>query len=131
MGKTILEWYETFPEPYRSQAIANLKEQNPRGELDSVLYLTPSHALECGFRWKDSHEGRDHWYDFNYKLNNPPSLSLTKEQVIEFAECLKSVEYVFSHRTKDGSFYIDRWDVDNKILPISQIFDNWYQEVNK
>jgi len=61
--KTAREWFETFPEPYRSQAIANCKYPND-------LYESASDALDYDFDWEDSPEGFDYWFLFHRNLLN-------------------------------------------------------------
>lgn len=53
-AKTIKEWLEELPEPYRTQALKNTKK------LD---YVTGSleRALNCAFDWDSSKEGYNYW----------------------------------------------------------------------
>jgi hypothetical protein len=54
MTKTIKQWLETLPEPYRGQALANLK--NPE-QIDNSL----NGALKGAFVWETSAEGHAYW----------------------------------------------------------------------
>jgi hypothetical protein len=58
-AKTAREWFETFPEPYRSQAIANCLYPNDR-------YRCASDALGNDFNWDTTDEGYRYW-DMFYK----------------------------------------------------------------
>ncbi len=55
--KTAREWFETFPEPYRRQAIANCLDLNRK-------YDNASNALGLSFTWRETTEGNDYWMDF-------------------------------------------------------------------
>ena len=59
--KTAREWFEMFPEPYRTQALANLKD-------DPELYRNAHRALDHNFDWEASPEGEDYWYELYRKL---------------------------------------------------------------
>jgi hypothetical protein len=60
-GKTVRQWFETLPEPYRSNAIRN----SMRIILDSIE-PTISDAICCSFDWEKSIQGFDYW-DFVYQ----------------------------------------------------------------
>ena len=58
MEKTIKEWLETLPEPYRAEALENAGE--------STLFETqPSltAALYASSYWSDTPQGHDYWFD--------------------------------------------------------------------
>ncbi len=60
--KTAREWFETFPEPYKSQAIANLKWYKSR------KYGSAADALGLAFPWSETHEGHEgseYWAQFH------------------------------------------------------------------
>jgi len=59
--KTAREWFETFPEPYRSQALANCEDENE-------FYKKASNALYSNFDWEESPQDFDYWDDFYRKL---------------------------------------------------------------
>ena len=63
MEKTILEWLEELPEPYRSQAIKNYD-----GEFKDAATL--SDALAYAFSWYASPEKKDYWKDLHTKLKS-------------------------------------------------------------
>jgi len=67
MKKTIKEWLNELPEPYRSQAIENA-ENTESGCLDGVE-TSIFGALMGGFVWLESKEGSDYWYEFSKTLN--------------------------------------------------------------
>ena len=56
MKKTIKEWLETLPEPYRSEALSNSDSEQLIKEIESV-----SLAIRGAFIWKDSKEGQGYW----------------------------------------------------------------------
>lgn len=63
--KTIREWLEELPEPYRSEALKNADKD----KLDAMEDLL-SHAIAEAFDWEDSPQGFDYWnnqYLINYK----------------------------------------------------------------
>lgn len=61
--KTVTEWFNTLPEPYRSQAFANVVHQNREHELgDYVPRLID--AVTMMFRWEISNEGHNYWSNF-------------------------------------------------------------------
>ena len=63
--KTIKEWLEELPEPYRTQAINNTSEQNSL-KLKSSL----SDAIYSAFAWSKTPEGLQYWLDFKNTLND-------------------------------------------------------------
>jgi hypothetical protein len=58
MRKTIREWLEQLPEPYRSQAIWQTSEER----LLKVV-CAMAEAIQCMFIWMDSLQGDAQWYD--------------------------------------------------------------------
>ena len=61
--KTIREWFETLPEPYRTQAIENSLTGNLNAPAENMFI-----ALSCGFKYRRSPQGFDYWKDFQDKL---------------------------------------------------------------
>lgn len=59
--KTIREWFEELPEPYRSEAIDNCKR------CDNEEVSLPD-ALQAGFNWSTSKQGHSYWSKLNLKL---------------------------------------------------------------
>lgn len=57
--KTIKQWLEELPEPYRTQALENY-------ENNKVQSL--SFALINAFEWYDTPEGIEYWADLNKKI---------------------------------------------------------------
>ncbi len=58
--KTIKEWLEELPEPYRSESIENMEAEVDRytgDRMDSNL----KSALFCAFIWVDSPQGTGYW----------------------------------------------------------------------
>jgi len=68
--KTIREWLEDLPEPYRGQALANMDIQrpgDPGGERPCMR-----NAIETSFRWRDSIEGTVYWSHLRDKYKSAP-----------------------------------------------------------
>lgn len=61
--KTIREWFETFPEPYRTQAIENTRERSLNTKAPSAI-----EALSLGFVWSSSQQGLGYWLKFESTL---------------------------------------------------------------
>jgi len=57
--KTIREWLEDLPEPYRGQALANAKDA---GTIEESGYYSLSVALISAFDWEDSSAGDGYAY---------------------------------------------------------------------
>ena len=62
-GKTIRQWLEEIPEPYRTQAIENAHDC-------SLGYITETSrdGLFAAFTWQGSPQGHDYWIDFAESL---------------------------------------------------------------
>lgn len=59
--KTIKEWLEELEEPYRSQALKNLKEgRSP--VVSKVMVCSLSEALHGAFFYLNTKEGHQYWY---------------------------------------------------------------------
>jgi hypothetical protein len=61
--KTIKEWLEELPEPYRSQALENTGDSD--GEMEVKSLVT---ALECAFLWISSSQGYHYWSQLSKTL---------------------------------------------------------------
>lgn len=59
MVKTIRQWFEEFPEPYRKQALENTDKE----ELDENINDAKM-ALAGGFNWNSSPQGFSYWDKF-------------------------------------------------------------------
>jgi len=94
--KTIREWYEMLPEPYREQAIENATE---RGHIYFNAKSLPD-ALEGGFGWSKTEslgQGLDYWSKVSYcayignfdglhaKLNTIPLIHSTQHNTTIYA----------------------------------------------
>lgn len=77
--KTIREWLQQLPEPYQSQAIANVLESNLDSER-AMLFLTRdimlldwplnlSSIVKGAFDWKSSKEKSEYWAQVCMKLD--------------------------------------------------------------
>jgi hypothetical protein len=67
MKKTLRQWFDMFPEPYRKQAIENTIELEGKERLEE----TDKNAVEAingGFVWKQSPQGHDYWSEFAFKI---------------------------------------------------------------
>lgn len=56
--KTIKEWLETLPEPYRSQALENMNKNNSDEKMNSL-----SNTLGIAFVWGNTKQGSLYWND--------------------------------------------------------------------
>lgn len=66
--KTFREYFEKYPEPYRSQAIKNAGE-----DIDTESIFTDDH-LGAAFVWGTTPEGHDYWENF-YNTHNGKTYS--------------------------------------------------------
>ena len=58
MEKTIEQWFQELPEPYRTKALENCKQPNDNEVVNSMIA-----ALASGFLWQDTPEGESYWDD--------------------------------------------------------------------
>lgn len=58
--KTLLEWLESFPEPYKEKAIANCKKISSE-EMLITKCPSLSNALISAFSWSETQEGFEYW----------------------------------------------------------------------
>lgn len=65
--KTIRQWFEELPEPYRGEAMENCKALNGDGVLNSDESLM-SDSLRRAFTWDDTKQGGQYWLDLHDKL---------------------------------------------------------------
>jgi hypothetical protein len=56
--KTIKEWLEELPEPYRSEALENSEDWSWDNKQEVKSLAT---ALDCAFIWSLSPQGQDYW----------------------------------------------------------------------
>ena len=63
--KTIREHFESFPEPFRTQAIENTTEKVLKKKKQ-----TKKEALYLAFVWTFSRQGHDYWDDFKNTLED-------------------------------------------------------------
>jgi len=62
--KTIKEWLTELDEPYRTQALNNLYDDNGDYYVDDI-----SLAVSAAFVWSRNEQGVDYWADLAVKLN--------------------------------------------------------------
>lgn len=82
--KTIREWLQQLPEPYQSQAVANVLPTNLDSERAMLFLATDimeldwplivSSVVKGAFDWKSSNEGADYWATLCLKLDRGESL---------------------------------------------------------
>lgn len=53
--KTVKEWLEELPEPYRNKALHNMKHPN------KCIVTNIKDAIMGAFVWSESKEGHDYW----------------------------------------------------------------------
>jgi hypothetical protein len=68
MKKTLRQWFEMFPEPYRTQAIENTIALSGETRLEGT-YKNVVDALAIGFLWSRSPQGLMHWTKFCDQLD--------------------------------------------------------------
>lgn len=59
--KTIREWLEELPEPYRTQALENVNEHDP--QIIDTSEQTAKKALSGAFVWMFTEQGERYWFD--------------------------------------------------------------------
>lgn len=64
--KTIKEWLNELPEPYRSQAIENTVDCDHTDKTNFYNYEaeSPREAIEIGFVWSYTDQGQMYWENF-------------------------------------------------------------------
>lgn len=63
--KTIREWLEELPEPYRTQAIENTEDELLLERVESL-----KKAVKCAFIWNKSPQGHEYWSELHETLND-------------------------------------------------------------
>ena len=61
MNKTIEQWLQELPEPFREQAMSNMGPNEAEKEVEYI-----SVALGRGFYWHDTDEGWDYWNSLHH-----------------------------------------------------------------
>jgi len=72
MKITTKEWFETFPEPWRTQALANLRDNPFDADSGGRLHETPAGALDNAFDWAETTEDDDYWAEIHNGLLEDP-----------------------------------------------------------
>ena len=68
--KTIREWLEELPEPYRTQAIYNVIHDDDPVDLDSEFFTDNVAEVICStFVWSGTEQGIDYWSDIAFRLS--------------------------------------------------------------
>jgi len=62
-NKTIRQWLNELPKPYKAQAIKNF-DKKARGSRRGSL----AQAIHGAFIWSDSNEGFEYWSKFYHSL---------------------------------------------------------------
>jgi hypothetical protein len=62
--KTILEWLQELPEPYRSEAIENVIKAKRTQKRDSL-----EDALLSAFPWEKTKQGWEYWDNLHTKIS--------------------------------------------------------------
>lgn len=68
--KTIREWLEELPEPYRTQALENFDIEG----IDNILVSTLADAINKGFIWFTTPQGEPYWFNIHRKIYKNESL---------------------------------------------------------
>ena len=92
--KTNKEWYEQYlPKGIAEKAVANAVREGTIDFDENSL----KHAIECGFSWRDSEEGRNYWLsivnriirsEFDKPITEPklPSIPDTIKILMDYAK---------------------------------------------
>lgn len=64
-GKTRKEWFELFPEPYRSEALYNNRYDDSKS-----IEKSAQNSLTSSFEWSRSKQGYGYWLDVYNKLES-------------------------------------------------------------
>lgn len=108
--KTIKEWLEELPEPYRSKAL---------GYCDNPTLYSLSHSLEGtllrAFTWDDTAEGPKYWERVSREDYPEEPVKIEKGEFTleiggltrkELLTCAR--EYLSEHRSPDSAEYLSR-----------------------
>lgn len=81
--KTIREWLEELPQPYRGQALANMRPQNKDIEENTL-----QDGLQGAFVWSKTKEGRRYWQKvyLSTLIPKPPTNALLALHAIALKE---------------------------------------------
>lgn len=113
MTKTIRQWLETLPEPYRTQALRNAEPVQLQKEAYDL-----GHAIIDSCTWNDTPEKGEYWADVAYwakegrgqlptpMLNTTPVNALSALHAIALKKCIKVEEISWVWR-EDG--YEGQW----------------------
>jgi len=93
MKKTIREWFETLPEPYRSQALENIDENFEYYKFYNDKCENVKSAVFHGFQWMKSPQDFHYWSKFfatlegdvNWHNHNKSNRQIAEEIANEFS----------------------------------------------
>jgi hypothetical protein len=93
--KTVREWLNELPEEIRERAIRNAKESE--WKTTGTKISTIRRALQDGFSWRRSPEGKDFWFVWDYWLLDPtrpkPTIKPSDgSEVVSEHESIKELE---------------------------------------
>jgi len=63
--KTVIEWFDTLPEPYKTQAINNTKLHLLKTFDESLI-----DAIKSSFTWHSTDQGHDYWFDLVNQIDS-------------------------------------------------------------
>ena len=64
MEKTIEQWFQELPEPYKTKALTNCQEQSTFDwNTGDANCNSSSQAIAFGFLWQDTPEGEEYWQE--------------------------------------------------------------------
>lgn len=78
MNKTIKEWYETLPEPYKSQALKNCFKNRLTNTRSSL-----AGAIMEGLSWSSTPEGGEYWKSLYHKAEKGTIEAPKSEQAFD------------------------------------------------
>jgi hypothetical protein len=121
MEKTLIEWFEMFPEPYRTQAIENTIQQTGEEKLKETAESAVAATSHC-FYWSASPQGARYWVKFSDQLIR------NEITLIERAERMYSEEEV-EKIAKELFFTMANCDKD--IIHKESDFEKWFKQHKK
>lgn len=107
MTRTIIQWLELLPQPYRDQAIKNALAQRER-EVHDLHKLDKEetrmyNAIDHSFQWSSTPEGQDYWQRIHeYMISVDDDIHEKDDEYIK--EYLKDMDFIgvtFSTSTKE------------------------------
>lgn len=96
MEQTIQDWFNLLLEPFKSQALGNLKEEGRTKIVDSM-----SDAINRGFTWEETSQGHAYWSNIflehvDHERNQTPKFTHEMQKIKEMEEKIEKEKVTFS-----------------------------------